>query len=245
MKPEARSQKPEAGGADGFHSDGFEIFDEVISRRCCDELAAELSNLFQTQQDNSKSKIGGVRNLLQTSKSVAKLANGMELASLCQTVLGQNAFPVQAIFFDKTSGSNWRVPWHQDLSIAVAERVESAGFDGWSVKDGVVHVQPPCEILEGMVTIRLHLDDCDADNGALKVLPGSHAHGRLNAAQITEWTNKTAAVSCEARKGGALLMRPLLLHSSSPSVNPTHRRVLHIEYTTNELPGGLRWFARK
>ena len=245
MKLEARSQKSAADCAATFSCDGFEIFDEVISCWRCDELAAELSSLFQTQQGNSKSKIGGIRNLLQTSQQVAELANGAALAGLCRTVLGQIAFPVRALFFDKTSDSNWRVPWHQDLSIAVAERVETAGFDGWSVKEGVVHVQPPCEILEGMVTIRLHLDDCDAANGALRVLPGSHAQGRLNAAQITKWADKTPVMMCEVRKGGALLMRPLLLHSSSPSVNPTHRRVLHIEYATNELPDGLRWFARK
>jgi ectoine hydroxylase-related dioxygenase (phytanoyl-CoA dioxygenase family) len=146
-------------------------------------------------------------------------------------------------FFDKTPESNWRVPWHQDLAIAVAERIETPGFTGWSVKDGVTHAHPPQRILENMVTVRLHLDDCNLNNGALKVISNSHLEGKLNAARIAQLT-QNKIITCEIPKGGALLMRPLLLHSSSPAKNPLHRRVLHIEYAASELPNGLRWFER-
>jgi hypothetical protein len=44
-------------------------------------------------------------------------------------------------------------------------------------------------------------------------------------------------------RGGVLLMRPLLLHASSASQVPRHRRVLHIEWAAQELPGGLQWCA--
>jgi ectoine hydroxylase-related dioxygenase (phytanoyl-CoA dioxygenase family) len=160
-------------------------------------------------------------------------------------LLDRNFFPVRAIFFDKTAESNWRVPWHQDLTIAVVAQIETTSFVAWSVKDGIFHVQPPQEILESMATVRLHLDDYLADNGALKIIPGSHLHGKLDAVQITAWTSKQTSVACEVPKGGALLMRPLLLHSSSPARNPSHRRVLHIEYATIELPNGLKWFERQ
>ena len=139
--------------------------------------------------------------------------------------------------------SNWRVPWHQDLTIAVVERIETPSFVAWSVKDGILHVQPPREILESMVTVRLHLDDCHADDGALKIIPGSHLNGKLDSVQITEWTSRQT--TCEVPKSGALFMRPLLLHSSSTAKNPSHRRVLHIEYATTELPNGLKWFERQ
>lgn len=167
----------------------------------------------------------------------------MEMAEVCRCSLGKKAFAVRAIFFDKTATTNWRVPWHQDLTIAVAKQIETPGFDGWSIKEGVQHVQPPREILESMAAIRLHLDDCGADNGALKVVPGSHTLGRIDAASAAARAQMSATI-CEARKGDALLMRPLLLHSSSPSTNPNHRRVLHIEYATQDLPNGLEWFER-
>ena len=58
---------------------------------------------------------------------------------------------------------------HVDLSAAalalpVAARADLPGFGGWSVKDGVPHVIPPREILEQMLALRLHIDDCGPDN---------------------------------------------------------------------------------
>jgi hypothetical protein len=131
-----------------------------------------------------------------------------------------------------------------DLTIAVEERIETDGFGPWSVKEGVVHVQPPPQILASLVTIRLHLDDCTADTGALRILPGSHLQGELGNEAISKWTDHQTPVTCEIRKGGALLMRPLLLHASAPAKNPSHRRVLHVEYAAIELPNGLKWSER-
>lgn len=149
--------------------------------------------------------------------------------------------PVRAIFFDKSPASNWLVPWHQDVTIAVARQMEVPGFGPWSRKDGIPHVQPPVALLEGMLAVRLHLDDCDATNGALRVLPGTHRCGRLGPAQIAATRSAGAEVVCEASAGDVLLMRPLLLHASGKSQTHRRQRVLHIEYCSAELPGGLAW----
>jgi ectoine hydroxylase-related dioxygenase (phytanoyl-CoA dioxygenase family) len=149
--------------------------------------------------------------------------------------------PVRGIFFDKSAEANWLVTWHQDLTLAVRERCEVPGFGPWSVKEGVPHVQPPAECLQQMITVRLHLDDADESNGALRVLPGSHAQGRLSPEGIGEWRERVPEVTCVVRAGGALLMRPLLLHASGRSVSERHRRVLHLEYAGFDLPAGLEW----
>jgi len=39
-------------------------------------------------------------------------------------------------------------------------------------------------------------------------------------------------------------MRPLILHASSCAQEASARRVLHIEFASEELPGGLDWFDR-
>ena len=158
-------------------------------------------------------------------------------------VLGSACFPVRAIYFDKTQGANWKVPWHQDLTIAVKERREAPGFGPWSRKDGVDHVQPPMALLERMVAVRWHLDDCGAGNGPLRVLPGSHRQGRLTAAAIQAWSAREESVTCIVERGGLLVMRPLLLHASSPATVPCHRRVVHIEYAAEPLPSGLEWLS--
>jgi ectoine hydroxylase-related dioxygenase (phytanoyl-CoA dioxygenase family) len=49
-------------------------------------------------------------------------------------------------------------------------------------------------------------------------------------------------VICCLNAGDALVMRPLLLHASSPARKPDHRRVIHLEFApANLLPAGLSW----
>lgn len=227
-----------------FERDGFLIVPKLLPVAECDALAAELGALLDAQQRTAPKARGGLRNVFHVSARARAVATSDPFISFVSALIGAQAFPVRAILFDKTDGANWGVPWHQDLAIAVAERIETAGFGPWSVKEGIVHVQPPPHILAHMVTIRLHLDDCVADNGALRVLPGSHGQGELAAAAIADWTARQPPVMCELPKGGALLMRPLLLHASSPAKNPSHRRVLHVEYAATELPNGLKWSER-
>ena len=96
-------------------------------------------------------------------------------------------------------------------------------------------------MLENMVAIRLHLDDADATNGALELIPGSHKGGLLTDAEIEEHIGTKKAVVCEARLGDAILMRPLAIHRSAKSIQPSHRRVVHIEYAGCSLPSPLEW----
>lgn len=227
-----------------FARDGFLIVPDLLPLADCDALAEELSALLEEQQRLTPKARGGLRNVLRVSSRAAAVAASENFTSLVSGLIGGNAFPVRAILFDKTDGANWGVPWHQDLAIAVAEQIETQGFGPWSIKDGIVHVQPPQQILAAMITIRLHLDDCAADNGALRVLPASHTSGELDSESISAWAARESPVTCEIPKGGALLMRPLLLHASSPAKNPSHRRVLHVEYAAMELPNGLKWSER-
>jgi ectoine hydroxylase-related dioxygenase (phytanoyl-CoA dioxygenase family) len=222
-----------------FDSDGAEIIPGVLTAEEC----AALIDAVAALPTSRTRRPAGARNLLRDCPAVAAIALQERITGLVAARLQHEMFPVRALFFDKTADANWSVPWHQDLLIAVAEKVETPGFGPWSVKAGVVHVQPPVEVLERMVTVRLHLDDCDERNGALKVSPRSHAHGILSDAEIDRW--KGNGVVCCVPKGGALLMRPLLLHASSPGTHPGHRRVVHIEYASGNLPDGLNWFEHK
>jgi ectoine hydroxylase-related dioxygenase (phytanoyl-CoA dioxygenase family) len=92
-----------------------------------------------------------------------------------------------------------------------------------------------------MISARLHLDPADESNGALRVLPGTHRHGRLTGEQIEKFRATIPEVLCRAAPGDALLMRPLLLHASSRATAATRRRVLHIEYAACDLPSGVSW----
>lgn len=182
----------------------------------------------------------GARNLLHLTEVHAIAANPKIMPCL-RAVLGPAFRTVRGLFFDKTENANWPVPWHQDLSLAVQGRRDLPGWNKWTVKRGVTHVQPPPEILARMVTMRLHLDDCPAENGALRVIPESHLGGVLGRDKIVVQARRPSEIIA-AGAGDALFMRPLILHASSPAQRPSHRRVLHLEFAPRDLlPAELRW----
>ncbi len=184
----------------------------------------------------------GMRDLLRSVPEVRTLAGSAPILDQVESILGAGAFAVRGLWFDKTPEANWGVPWHQDLTIAVRERVDAPGFGPWTVKAGIPHVRPPVEVLDDMVTVRVHLDDCGPDRGPLQVVPGSHRAGRLDAAATRAALDRTLSVDCLVRRGGAVLMRPLILHGSKAATDPDRRRVIHLEYAADSLPGGLAWF---
>lgn len=154
--------------------------------------------------------------------------------------LPASAKAIQAIAFDKTPDTNWKVTWHQDLMFPLAQPATQIGFDLRCIKAGVDYARPPRDVLEALLAVRLHVDDCDESNGPLRVSPGSHRVGVLKSSEIQEHVARCGEVICTAKAGEALLMRPLLLHASSPSMKPSHRRVLHLVFYTGE-PISERW----
>ncbi len=191
--------------------------------------------------DAGTRRAAGRRNLLQIP-AVRRLAASRAVHGLVESVLGTGAFAVRGILFDKTAEANWSLRWHQDKAISVKERRPVLGFGPWSVKAGVAHVYPPPGVLEGMLTVRLHLDACDATQGALKVLPGSHLQGPLDRDSLARLVAGSEPVVCAAEPGDALLMRPLLVHASDKREGPGHRRIVHLEYANTPLPEPLEWY---
>ena len=163
------------------------------------------------------------------------------LGALATQQTGRTARPVRVLFFDKTPASNWAVSWHQDRTIAVKQRADIEGYGPWSIKGGVIHVEPPVAILQNMLTLRLFLDDCDEDNGPLEVVVGSHQHGRLPERNLDEAVERGTVFVGRGRAGDVLVMKMLAVHSSKRAVSPSHRRVLHIDYATIDLPAPLEW----
>ncbi len=221
---------------------GFAIVEGVLSNPTVDHLLTSLEQISDTGSVRKRGGMFAVRNLLDVSPEVRELANSQAVRAWVEPVLKERFFLVRGILFDKIPDANWKVPWHQDVTIAVQERVEAEGYGPWSMKADVLHVQPPAEVLEHMVSVRLHLDVCGEDNGALRVIPGSHRHGRIPEEQIPTM-RETPEVVCAVGVGGALLMRPLLLHASSPSRVPGHRRVVHLDFASVLLPNGMKWFS--
>jgi ectoine hydroxylase-related dioxygenase (phytanoyl-CoA dioxygenase family) len=214
-----------------IEEDGYAVVHDAIPARVLDSIGLKLDGLR-----------AGQRNLLSVPL-ISRLAASQLLRALVEPVLGPQSLSVRGILFNKQPNANWKVVWHQDCVVAVREQKDLNGWGPWSVKQGVNHVRPPAEVMERMIALRIHLDDCGALNGPLRVLPGSHRHKFLSDEQILRWP-KEQAVTCIAGRGDAILMRPLLLHASSASVAPANRRVIHIEFAAEDLPDGMEWYER-
>ncbi|TPG58219.1 phytanoyl-CoA dioxygenase family protein [Hymenobacter nivis] len=227
-----------------FQESGFAILPQLLTEseiaallRCIEESPAGGPN-FRRSQD-----VFAIRNLLGEIPALGALLDTAALRELLGELFPSGCHLTKAIYFDKPAGSNWLVAWHQDLMINVKHRADVPGFGPWTAKAGWVAVQPLMEVLENTVTVRLHLDDCDATNGALKVVPGSHRRGVVPAETIAGHT--ATATVCAVPAGGAMLMKPLLLHASNRSTSDRPRRVIHLEFSAQELPAGLAWRERQ
>jgi ectoine hydroxylase-related dioxygenase (phytanoyl-CoA dioxygenase family) len=220
--------------------DGFALFPGILDDTAIRKLIAAVTDANISRSERGR-VVYGARNILEVEE-IAGLATSTEIRSIVEAIIGPNCRAVRGIFFDKTPGANWPVAWHQDLTLAVAERNDIPGWINWSVKAGVHHVQPPVEFLERMVTLRMQLDDCGPGNGPLRVLPGTHRLGRLSAVKFRELRSNIAEESCIMPAGSVLAMKPLILHASSAAKIPNHRRVIHLEYAPRDLlPPELRW----
>jgi Phytanoyl-CoA dioxygenase (PhyH) len=230
-----------------FERDGYAILDRAIDPEQLPELIAATGEYASSIHDgrlDRRGEVYGGRDLLWRNPEIGRLARACELSAIAEAVLGPGALPMRGLFFDKTPTVNWNLPWHQDLTIAVRERRDVPGFGPWTLKGGIPHAHAPADLLARMVTIRVHLDDCGRASGPMRVLPGSHTTGKLDPGAIAAWTARanTHAVDCLVTAGGVVVMRPLLLHASASGTGPAHRRVIHLEYAAEPLPGGLQWY---
>jgi ectoine hydroxylase-related dioxygenase (phytanoyl-CoA dioxygenase family) len=214
---------------------GYRIISDVLDTV---ETAALLSAIAALDLTRGRA---GARHLMQHA-AVHDVAHDPRLIAIARDYLGPSAMPYRATLFDKSSARNWLIPWHQDTALPLSGRRDDvAGWGPWSVKSGIVYAHAPARALERVIALRLHFDDSSHDNGPLRVLPSTHAHGVLTESAIDRFVREIAPVDCLVPRGGIIAMRPLLLHASSKAVTDRPRRVLHVEYADSlDMPDGFR-----
>lgn len=223
-----------------IQQDGFAIIEDVFTEQEITELIQAISEVDTSRLTFRKTNdLFAVRQFLKEVPMAVDILFNSRLATLISAIFGHKFFVVKSIYFDKPERSNWFVAYHQDLTISVDKKIDIEGFGTWTTKQNQFAVQPPLNILQDNFTIRIHLDKTDAENGALKVIPGSHLKG-IYRAETIDWSAEREKV-CAVNKGGVMFMKPLLLHSSGRTTNSHKRRVIHIEFSRSFLPDNLHW----
>lgn len=211
---------------------GFAIEEDVFSGRECDLLTDALS------QPSVPRSRAGARHLM-SNPVVADLAADDRLLSIASQWLRCDARPFRATLFEKSSRTNWLIPWHQDTALPLEHPFDEPGWGPWSKKADVNYAHAPAWALSRVIALRIHLDASTVDNGPLRVIPGSHTSGVLSDIAVSEHVSCRDPVECLAARGGVIAMRPLLIHSSSKARNVQARRVLHVEYSDSLQLGPL------
>ncbi|WP_278351987.1 phytanoyl-CoA dioxygenase family protein [Chryseobacterium gleum] len=222
---------------------GFAVINNVFSKQELEEIDTVLQSIDTSKENFRKSEdLFAIRQFLKEVPEIKDLIFNENIRKVVKEIFGEKYFVVKSIYFDKPETSNWYVAYHQDLTISVDKKLELPGFGPWTTKQNQFAVQPPVNVLENIYTIRIHLDDTDENNGALKVVPKSHAKG-IYRPETIDWTVETEEI-CNVEKGGIMLMKPLTLHGSNRTTNGKKRRVIHVEFSDTELPEVLQWSER-
>lgn len=224
-----------------LNTKGFTIIDNVFTESEIENLISLIENATKNKTESTTfRKSQDLFAIRQFHKEIPETLNSIfnqNLKNIIENTFGKGYFITKSIYFDKPEKSNWFVAYHQDLTISVNKKIEIENFENWTVKQNQFAVQPPVAILEQNFTIRIHMDTTTKDNGALKVINNSHSKGILRVENL-DMENETI---CEIEKGGIMIMRPLLFHASNKTTNNERRRVIHIEFSNQQLPNGLNW----
>lgn len=219
---------------------GFTMINRWYKNEEIEEMSGIIDRADQAKTTFRRSAdLFAIRQLFKEIPALLPVIVNRQLKQLVHEVCGPDYFIVKSIYFDKPQKSNWYVAYHQDLTISVDQKKQLENFGPWTVKQNQFAVQPPIELLERNFTLRIHLDDTDAGNGALSVIEGSHLKKILRP-ETTDLASEQETC-CPVAKGGLMIMKPLLLHRSARSTNGKRRRVIHIEFSDQKLPGGLSW----
>ncbi|MBF7091874.1 phytanoyl-CoA dioxygenase family protein [Flavobacterium sp. ALJ2] len=229
-----------------INSEGFAIISHVYNETEIEKLISIIESVTENKAERTtfrKSEdLFAIRQFHKEIPEALEYIFNPNLKNIIKSNFVENYFITKSIYFDKPEKSNWFVAYHQDLTISVDKKIDVENFENWTTKQNQFAVQPPKDILDKNFTIRIHIDKTTKDNGALKVINSSHSKGICRIENM-DFKNEKETI-CEVEKGGIMIMKPLLFHASNKTTNNERRRVIHIEFSNQELPNGLDWSER-
>ena len=165
----------------------------------------------------------------RTCRSIHDLVTESRILDYVQDLLGGDLICWGTHYFCKMPGESQRVSWHQDASYWPLSPAKTA-------------------------TVWLAIDDADEDNGAMRVIPGSHRHGQIDYQQSSadehNVLNQTvrdpldyggAPVALAMRAGQISLHTDLLLHGSEPNRSERRRCGLTMRFVPPDVRAYEGW----
>lgn len=191
-----------------LEKNGYLTLNDIYSNLEISQIISEIENIeLEKDRDGKSTKLFAIRHFFKEVPGTFTCIFNDNLKTIIKKYFGSDFFVVKSIYFDKPLHSNWFVSYHQDLTISVNQKMSISDFKGWTRKKNQFSVQPSISVLENIFTIRIHLDDTDEKNGALKVIPKSHTKG-IYRPETINWDIEQEVI-CNVKKGSVMMMKPL------------------------------------
>lgn len=188
------------------------------------QINADLPNLLALLRPGEDPK--DIREWHETSTYLYDLCLNPKVLDLVEGILGPNFFLWASNFFIKPPFTHATVGWHQDAYY-------------WPMAP------------HNTVTVWLAFDDVDAENGAMKIVPGSHRAGLLQHSRSTQTDsvltlelesgtfNEADAVQFQLKAGQVSLHDDRAVHGSPGNPSPRRRAGLTMRYSGTHVKNDL------
>lgn len=187
-------------------------------------INAELPDLLKLLRPGETSK--DIREWHETSRYLYEIVLNPKIHDLVEDVLGPNFYAWASSFFIKEPFSRQTVGWHQDAYY-------------WPMAP------------HHTVTVWLAFDDVDEENGAMRIIPGSHQAGLLQHQRSVRTDSiltlelqggtfeENRAAPLRLKAGEASLHDDRAAHGSPANPSPRRRAGLTIRYSGTEVKNDL------
>jgi phytanoyl-CoA hydroxylase len=209
-----------------YHEEGFTVLHEFLSPAAVGAILSDIHDLtsaatvahhdssrveMEPHQGPAGKKVRRIYEPCTHYPEFRSLSESKELLDVVEQLLGPNLFFHLSKVNMKPAKLGSVVDWHQDLTYYPLTNTDS-------------------------VTVLFYLDDADASNGCLQVIPRVHHRVMDHTLKgffqgcVTEPVDTSKAVFLEAKAGSAILMHCLTPHSSAPNLSAKPRTTLILSY---------------
>jgi len=209
-----------------YHEQGFLLLPEFLSRSAVDAILADIADLTATatvahhdaarlemepHQGPEGKKVRRLYEPCTYYPGFRALSESSDLLDVVEDLIGPDLIFHLSKVNMKPATLGSVVDWHQDLTYYPLTNTAS-------------------------VTVLFYLEDADASNGCLQVIPRAqhkvldHTSKGLFQGRVTEAVDASQAVFLEAKAGSAIFMHCLTPHSSAPNLSPKSRTTLILSY---------------
>jgi ectoine hydroxylase-related dioxygenase (phytanoyl-CoA dioxygenase family) len=182
---------------------------DALQRRAAEARIEDGDHLYQPDPDDGRPVLFRINAMQVKDPAYLQLWGHPGLLGIAEALHGPDLLPMAMAMVVKTPGFGAAVPWHRDPA--------------------------NCRVRHG-INLGIYLDDADAENGMLHVVPGSHRRRTFDLPQALErhGFDLPGSIPVPTRAGDVIVHSENVLHGSREVRSRRVRRVIYFGVRTVE-----------